>query len=813
LILPNVELRIIPVTANSKAINLHIIFSSSIVNELDSLFFNNLEFDYSGNTYKCIDNDLTRLGRDFKNDQELSEEIAYKEGCNQFKTELSQLKTIFKKSKKLRDNSITGVSNNSVDGNSGIQHSSLAATRQEIYRFSDFIFSSNPNDRTYFSGQGVDNPDKVINDYGSLKPCIHGSDAHNLSDVCKPDENRYTWIKADTTFEGLRQIIYEPLERVSIQEKNPQCEFAKPFFSDVKIEKDIDVFTEETIKFKSQTLKLNPNLVTIIGGRGEGKSVLIDYFANGFGLSNRKNFNYSEYFKIYYSKEVCTNDNLEYNLGIQNNLNFLYISQNAVKEIALSHKKLGEEIRGLLNLENIGFSGTVQGEIDKVVEEYNALSVWFTETNSNNIKINDRESLNSIKKRNEDLLNSITNKENKQKLELYTENIKEIRLSELKKEKIVKVISKLNVFEEEINPELIEIDKEITAISFKKQIDELQVINISLSKKIENKNKENTTIKEQFSEIYKGDLSSLLENAEKYKSTIETINERLKLIEKQEEKLLIVEKNKIEISTILNTELNKQVELINNAWANILSGNTSWTAEQMLLMNQILSDREINIQGKIYFNIKNFYDGLRECINGTYWRNKNKEGELENHFKITDELSFFNFLKNRLSAELIENKDYYYITEVEDYFYSLKKRQKYLYVQPEITYKHKTLDKISVGQRGTVYLCLKLATSTFSTPIIYDQPEDDLDNQFIINELVGIFKSIKKFRQVIIVTHNANLVVNSDTEQVIVAQNIDETLIYYSGSLENEIIINDVCKILEGGKNAFEQRRNRYKLK
>ncbi|MBU1580637.1 MAG: DNA repair protein, partial [Bacteroidetes bacterium] len=326
-------------------------------------------------------------------------------------------------------------------------------------------------------------------------------------------------------------------------------------------------------------------------------------------------------------------------------------------------------------------------------------------------------------------------------------------------------------------------------------------------------NKENTTIKEQFSEIYKGDLSSLLENAEKYKSTIETINERLKLIEKQEEKLLIVEKNKIEISTILNTELNKQVELINNAWANILSGNTSWTAEQMLLMNQILSDREINIQGKIYFNIKNFYDGLRECINGTYWRNKNKEGELENHFKITDELSFFNFLKNRLSAELIENKDYYYITEVEDYFYSLKKRQKYLYVQPEITYKHKTLDKISVGQRGTVYLCLKLATSTFSTPIIYDQPEDDLDNQFIINELVGIFKSIKKFRQVIIVTHNANLVVNSDTEQVIVAQNIDETLIYYSGSLENEIIINDVCKILEGGKNAFEQRRNRYKLK
>ena len=813
LFLPNVELRILPVTAENKAINLHIIFSPSIVDELDSLFFNNLEFDYAGNTYKCIKSDLIRLGRDFKNDLELSEASAYEEGCNQFKAEISQLKSIFKKNKKLRDNSITGVSNNSGDGNSGIQHSSLAATRQEIYRFSDFIFSSNPNDRIYFSGKGVDNPEKVINDYGSLKPCVHGSDAHNLADICKPDENRFTWIKADATFEGLRQIIYEPLERVIIQENNPQCEFAKPFFSDIRIEEDIDVFTDETIKFKSQTLKLNPNLATIIGGRGEGKSVLIDYFANGFGLSNRENFNLSEYFKINYSKEVCTDDYLEYSLGVQNNLNFLYISQNAVKEIALSHKKLGDEIRNLLNLENIGFSSVVQDEIDKVVEEYKTLTGWFNETNSDNIKINDRETLNSIKKRNEELLNSITNKENKQKLELYTENIKQIRLSELKKEKIAKVVSKLNELEDEINPELLEIDENVTAIAFKKQIDELQVINNNLSKTIENKNEENTSIKAQFSEIYKGDLSSLLENAEKYKSTIETINERLKLIEKQEEKLLTVEKNKVEISTLLNTELNKQVEIINNAWVNILEGNTSWTTEQRLLMNQILSDREINIQGKIYFNIKNFYEGLRECINGTYWRNKNKEGELENHFKITDELSFFNFLKNQLSTELTENKDYYYITEVEDYFYNLKKRQKYLYVLPEITYKHKTLDKISVGQRGTVYLCLKLATSTFSTPIIYDQPEDDLDNQFIINELVGIFKSIKKFRQVIIVTHNANLVVNSDAEQVIIAKNIDEILSYNSGSLENDDIIEKVCTILEGGKYAFEQRKNRYRLK
>ena len=812
LILPNVELRIIPVTGDSKAINLHIIFSPTIVDELDSLFFNNLEFEYVENTYKCIEVDLINLGRIFKNDPELSENAAYKEGCNQFKTSLKQLKSIFKKNKKLRDNSIVAVSNNSTDGNSGIQHSSLAATRQEIYRFSEFIFSGNPNDSIYFSGKGVDNEQKVINDYGSLKPCIHGSDAHQLPDICKPDKERFTWIKSDPTFEGLRQIIYEPTERIKIQKDNPKCDFVKPYFSKISIDKSFDIFNEQTISFEKQEIILNPNLVSIIGGRGEGKSILIDYFSNGFGFSERTNFNISSNFKVEYSKGICNDDFINYDFSERNNLDFLYISQNAVKNIALSHKKLGEEIRNLLKLNSIGFSKEIQDDIDSTLDKNHSLISWFQETNSNDIKINNKETLLSIKKRNEDLLNSITNKENQQKLKLYTENIKEIRLAEIKKERVNKVISKLKGFELEINPELIDINKEITKVSFKIQTDELSKLLDKLTLEIEKNNKENTKIKEEFSEIYKGDLTALLESADKYKSQIETINERLKTIEKQEKVLALNLKVKGEIPTKLYEELNRQVEIINDAWSNTIEGNTSWLPEQKELMKQILSDREIEIKGKIYFDIKQFYQGLKECINGKYWRNKNKEGELENHFKITDELSFFNFLKNNLEGELIENSMYYYIDDLEDYFYNLDKRQKYLYVQPEITYKTKTLDKISVGQRGTVYLCLKLATSAFSIPIIYDQPEDDLDNQFIINELVGIFKSIKKYRQVIIVTHNANLVINSDAEQVIIAKNTEEVLSYESGALENDIIIESVCDILEGGKHAFEQRKNRYKI-
>lgn len=111
------------------------------------------------------------------------------------------------------------------------------------------------------------------------------------------------------------------------------------------------------------------------------------------------------------------------------------------------------------------------------------------------------------------------------------------------------------------------------------------------------------------------------------------------------------------------------------------------------------------------------------------------------------------------------------------------------------------------------YLCLKLATQAFTQPLIFDQPEDDLDNEFIIEELVEIFRGIKQFRQVILVTHNANLVVNADAEQVVVAENANGVMKYTSGSLEAEITNRAVRRILEGGDEAFLKRELRYNLK
>ena len=113
---------------------------------------------------------------------------------------------------------------------------------------------------------------------------IDCSDAHYNSDSQEKDKisKCFTWIKADPTFEGLKQIIYEPEERVKIQENNPEYDFDKPTFSNISITEQIEIFEGEKVKFNKTELPLNKNLVTIIGGRGTGKSLLLNYIAKTF---------------------------------------------------------------------------------------------------------------------------------------------------------------------------------------------------------------------------------------------------------------------------------------------------------------------------------------------------------------------------------------------------------------------------------------------------------------------------------------------------------------------------------------------------
>jgi energy-coupling factor transporter ATP-binding protein EcfA2 len=137
-----------------------------------------------------------------------------------------------------------------------------------------------------------------------------------------------------------------------------------------------------------------------------------------------------------------------------------------------------------------------------------------------------------------------------------------------------------------------------------------------------------------------------------------------------------------------------------------------------------------------------------------------------------------------------------------------------------VQYDGVAIEQLSPGTRGIVLLLLYLAVDqSDDRPLIIDQPEENLDPKSIFDELVGRFVETRNRRQIIIVTHNANLVVNTDADQVIVANagahrpgGLPE-MTYTSGGLENPAIRQQVCEILEGGQHAFEERARRLRIR
>jgi predicted metal-dependent phosphoesterase TrpH/energy-coupling factor transporter ATP-binding protein EcfA2 len=643
-------------------------------------------------------------------------------------------------------------------------------------------------------------------------PIVLCSDNHNIKEY---SAKQNLWIKSDLTFEGLKQIIYEPEERVKIQEINPESDFEKFSFTEIEIASTVNVFQNETLRFEKNTIPLNQNLVTIIGGRGAGKSVLINYFANGFKQYNvatdKSAFNPSSDFLVRWRKSVHSSDEI-FPLDKQHDLPFLFISQSEVKEKVKDAKDLGNEIKKILELETLSFDLKIDEIIQDYKSEYNANKEWFDKRDENNNPINSKVFVEGEIQKNKNLLERITTEENKEKLEKYSLNIEKLQSNDTDKLNLEQLKNDLLKYLQSTNERITAINRNIPFIDFKPQIEAIEKAILEIEAIVKSAKEENSKIREDFKD-FKGDITSLLSNVERFKITISGFDRRNKEIEEKEKLLNGALENKKKIGNLISKELQRQKTTIDENWRKLLLGKEGWNPEQKELMKKIINNRDIKIEGEILFNKEAFYNLLKDQIDGRTFKGKNSYEELETLVGIIDLKTYIDFL-DKIEESILKVE--YYLRfgneEFEKIFYELRTRSTYLYVQPKITYNGKSLGKISVGQRGTIYLCLKLATNIFSQTIIFDQPEDDLDNDFIFNDLINIFKEIKRFRQVIIVTHNANIVVNADAEQVIVATNNEEKLSYSSGSLENPKINQDVCNILEGGKVAFQQRRNKYNL-
>ena len=124
----------------------------------------------------------------------------------------------------------------------------------------------------------------------------------------------------------------------------------------------------------------------------------------------------------------------------------------------------------------------------------------------------------------------------------------------------------------------------------------------------------------------------------------------------------------------------------------------------------------------------------------------------------------------------------------------------------------KDISELSLGQQQSIMLSI-LIQSESCLPLIIDQPEDNLDSEFIFNSVVSNLRKCKERRQIIVVTHNSNIGVLGDAELVIplVGSN-DKSSISSLGSIDNSKTQEHCCEILEGGKRAFTTRKEIYRI-
>jgi len=200
--------------------------------------------------------------------------------------------------------------------------------------------------------------------------------------------------------------------------------------------------------------------------------------------------------------------------------------------------------------------------------------------------------------------------------------------------------------------------------------------------------------------------------------------------------------------------------------------------ESSSLMSQLLKKTDFND----YDDLKSFINKLLELLT------KYGEEELE------------------IKKQLRQGKT---LESFYDFLFTLD----YLRPKYSLTWDGKMVDELSPGEKGTLLLIFYLLIDKEDIPLIIDQPEENLDNETVYKVLVPCIKAAKQKRQVIIVTHNPNIAVVCDAEQIICAS-IDNQegyrVSYDTGSIENLKINRKILDILEGTRPAFDNRDNKY---
>ncbi|AUN04846.1 TrlF family AAA-like ATPase [Clostridium botulinum] len=734
--------------------------------------------------------------------------------------------------------------------------SQLRQFKDELYKRVNAFFTASPDDN--FSRK-----QQFLEIFGD-KVLIHSDDIHKFEQLEKDNYRCLTWIKANQTFEGLKQILIEPKERIKIQEINPFYNENKTNVIDnIYISNGKDWFEERKMEF-------NSGLVSIIGEKGAGKTALLDLIAiaNDEGIYEKDTKTpYSFYNR---AKEAIKGINLdiEYLGGAKNS----YILQGqTAKSLTDKHAKVRylslKELESYCD-EKYKFQDFIKDIILETFPEVSEFDKRATRITENIKKLNgDIYNLVQMTKGIDELENAIGNKKIEFGNHLKNQPKTSANFSQEQEEEYRKLITneqglglklKNNKSEQgEINELVKWLETElktlkqnfINNINIKSNTYTFLEKSIITKLDIEFKVLNGDNLRNRY-ELLKSEEKALTEELDDNKNKmkpLEKLNNNLKE-EQNITKKWYESKTKLEteITTLVSKmtnmqnnlkEIEKLREQLKELYLNLIKSKIEQKKKYEELKGELESDNNINFDVKIEFNQNKFFsvedsiikhgqgnsqEKIQDIIKKRFISKLSKvnEKELEDRFEdINLLIEWVNgntficdvFGDNRNSDSLLKkgfDLSAFYNWIFNDYYE----------VSYFINFKNRALETLSPGQKGLALMKIFLKLDKSTKPLLIDQPEDNLDNKSVYFDLVNDIRDIKKKRQVIIATHNPNLVVNTDSEQIIVAKFEDNPdmgkpkIKYYAGALEDIDIRKEVCDILEGGDIAFIKREKRYSL-
>lgn len=646
------------------------------------------------------------------------------------------------------------------------------------------------------------------------KSLLQSSDAHEEEQIGK----RYTWIKAEKTFEGLKQIIYEPETRVSIDEEKPQDPLYKIDCVGLNFDEEVKITNEKgdtpfCYAGFNETLFFSPNFTCVIGGRGSGKSTLLQLIASVI-----KNKSFVKGLRL---------ETIQKSLKIQSSIdiadNIEYLAQNEVEEFATNVSKFTEAIFNRIDSKSGGKLKELEKQIKESIEKFDEQIRYWQEKTKLEEQLKESE---NKRKKYQSIIDAFTDKnylDKKDKLQAKHQALIDLEQSKEGFLTFIKELKRVVNFESKENmEEKNNYDKVYNQLKqdICKKIEEIDTNREngcfnSEDEKIRTLGAEHEALSQEIGEFLKekgvsdesiGDIRNTNYHLANIKMDINGLEHEIKEIANKIEGFSYgdIDKNIEEFKDQINEELSK----INSAFEEISKNHKEVkpiTIEYRLnedIFEEVFEDFDKLVDKD--FKIQKHQSKIKEYL---------KEIELKNvtgmqHAEFIEKLdsrienkkaAFYETMKDILDREI--HFQIYRILILKH----LRNVEKYKIFK--VRYDKRALNETSFGQKCTAVLVVLLSLG--NNPIIIDEPEAHLDSALIANYLVALIKKQKQKRQIIFATHNANFVLNADAELIIQLKNENNKIVAQSFMIESDAYKEDLLK-LEGGEKAFKDRERKY---